>query len=97
MSKVSEVLPLIKRPEERRLAIAAIAGIPTAGALEVLTTFAADQAVAEDACSAIVKLAGGNLPGVSKEQRQKALQVAIEKSTSDTTKKKAGELLKAAQ
>ena len=97
VSKVSEVLPLIKRPEERRLAIAAIAGIPTAGALEVLTTFAADPAVAEDACSAIVKLAGGNLPGVSKEQRQKALQVAIEKSTSDTTKKKAGELLKAAQ
>jgi HEAT repeat protein len=97
VSKVSEVLPLIKRPEERRLAIAAIAGIPTAGALEVLTTFAADPAVAEDACSAIVKLAGGNLPGVSKEQRQKALQVAIEKSTSDTTKKKASELLKAAQ
>jgi HEAT repeat protein len=97
VGKVSEVLPLIKRPEEKRLAIAAIGGIPTAGALEVLTTFATDPAVAEDACSAVVKLAGGNLPGVSKEQRQKALQVAVDNSTSDATKKKAGELLKAVQ
>jgi HEAT repeat protein len=93
--KVTELLPLIKRPEEKRLAIAAIGAIPNAGALELLATFAADPAVAEDACSAIVKLAGGNLPGVSKEQRQKALQVAAEKATSGATRKKASELLKA--
>jgi len=37
------------------------------------------------------------LPGVSKEQRQKALQVAVEKATSGATRKKAGELLKSAQ
>src|ERR1035437_9708181 len=95
VGKVTELLPLIKRPEEKRLAIAAIGGIPTAGALGLLATFAADPAVAEDACSAIVKLAGGNLPGVSKEQRQKALEVAAEKATSSATRKKAGELLKA--
>jgi HEAT repeat protein len=97
VGKVTELLPLIKRPEEKRLAIAAIGGIPTAGALELLVTFAAEPAIAEDACSAIVKLAGGNLPGVSKEQRQKALQVVVENSTSAETKKKASELLKATQ
>jgi HEAT repeat protein len=97
VSKVSDVLPLINRPEEKRLAIAAIGGVPTPGALELLVTFAAEPAVAEDACSAIVKLAGSNLPGVSKEQRQKALQLAVEKATSVATRKKAGELLKAAQ
>ena len=97
VGKVTELLPLIKRPEEKRLAIAAIGAIPTPGALELLMTFAAEPAVAEDACSAVVKLAGGNLPGVSKEQRQKALQVAVENSTSDATKKKASELLKAVQ
>jgi hypothetical protein len=37
------------------------------------------------------------LPGVSKEQRQKALQLAVEKATSVATRKKAGDLLKAAQ
>jgi HEAT repeat protein len=97
VSKVTDVLPLIKRPEEKRLAIAAIGGVPTPGALELLVTFAAEPAIAEDACSAIVKLAGSNLPGVSKEQRQKALQLAVEKATSGATRKKAGELLKAAQ
>jgi hypothetical protein len=97
VGKVTQVLPLLKRPEEKRLAIAAIGGIPTAGALEVLVTFAAEPAIAEDACSAIVKLAGGNLPGVSKEQRRKALQAVVENSTSAETKKKAGELLKAAE
>jgi HEAT repeat protein len=95
VGKVTELLPLLKRPEAKRRAIAAIGGIPTAGALEVLVTFAAEPAIAEDACSAIVKLAGGNLPGVSKEQRQKALQAVVENSTSAETKKKAGELLKA--
>jgi HEAT repeat protein len=97
VSKVTDVSPLIKRPEEKRLAIAAIGGVPTPGALELLVTFAAEPAIAEDACSAIVKLAGSNLPGVSKEQRQRALQVAVEKATSGATRKKAGELLKAAQ
>jgi HEAT repeat protein len=95
VGKITELLPLIKRPEQMRLAIAAIGAIPNAVVLEMLATFASDAAVAEDACSAIVKLAGGNLPGVSKEQRQKALEVAVEKATSSATRNKAGELLKA--
>jgi HEAT repeat protein len=95
VGKVTEVLVLIKRPEEKRLAIAAIGGIPTAGALGLLATFAAEPAITEDACSAIVELAGGKLPGVSKEQRRKALQAVVENSTNAETKKQAGELLKA--
>ena len=94
VGKVTEVLALLKRPEEKRLAIAALGAIPTPGALELLVTFAAEPAIAEDACSAVVKLAGGRLPAVSKEQRQKALQVVVENSTSDATKKKASQLLK---
>ena len=60
-------------------------------------TFAAEPAVAEDACSAIVKLAASPMPAVPKDQRQKALQVVVEKSDSDATKKQARKLLKAAQ
>ena len=97
VSKVAAALPLIKRPEEKRLAIAAVGAIPTAEALELLETFAADSAVAEDACSAILKLTDPAPPTVSREQRQKALQVVAETSTSDATRKKAGELLKATQ
>jgi HEAT repeat protein len=93
LSKVTDVLPLIKRPEEKRLAIAAIGTIPAPAALELLVVFAAEQVVAEDACSAIVKLAASPMPDVPKDQRQKALQVALDKSTSNSTKKEARKLL----
>ncbi len=45
VGKVADVLPLIKRPEEKRLAIAAIGTVPNARALEMLVTFAAEPAL----------------------------------------------------
>ncbi len=97
ISKVTDVLSLIKRPEERRLAIAAVGAIPAPGALALLLTFAAEPAVAEDACSAIVKLAASPMPAVPKDQRQKALEVVVEKADTNATKQQARKLLKAAQ
>jgi HEAT repeat protein len=94
VAKVKELLPLIKRPEEKRLAISVIGDIPAASALELLTTLAADQAVAEESYSAMVNLAGRNIQGVSKEQCQKAIQTVVEKSKNETTKKRAEEVLK---
>jgi HEAT repeat protein len=97
VTKISAVLPLAQRPEEKQLVIAALGAIPAAGALELLMTLAADPAVAEEACSALVNLAGKDLPGVSREQRQQALQTVVEKSQNDRTKKRAGERLKRIQ
>ena len=94
VAKVNELLPWITWPEEKQLAIAVIGGIPTAGVIEWLLSLAADPAVAEEACSAIVNLAGRNIPGLSKEQRQNALQTAVEKSKNDATRKKAEDVLK---
>ena len=94
LARVNELLASISRPEEKRLAIAVIGAVPAAGALEMLTTLAADPAVAEEACSALVNLAGKSIQGVSKDQRQKALQTVVEKSKSDATKKRAQEALK---
>ena len=94
VQKVSEVLPLIKRPEEQRLAIGVIGAIPTAPALKLLLTFTADPAVADDACAAIVKLAGEKAAGIPGEQRRQALQAVIEKSKSAATKNKAKAALK---
>jgi HEAT repeat protein len=94
VAKVNELLPLIQRPEEKRLAIGVIGAIRTAGSLELLATLASDPAIAEDACSAIVNLAGRNMQGAAREQRQKALQTVVEKSKNDATKKRAEDLLK---
>jgi HEAT repeat protein len=95
-AELNKVLPLVTRAEEKRLAIATIGALSNAGALEMLARFAADPAVSEEACSAIVNLAErGDLKDVSNQQRRKALRTAAENSKADATKKRAEELLKA--
>lgn len=96
VAKAGELLPLLQRPEEKRLVIGFAGTIRTAGSLELLTSLAADSAVAEEAYAAIANLADSdrNIPGVSREQRQKVLQTVAEKSKNDATKKKAEDRLK---
>ena len=94
MDKIHAVVPLLQRPEEKRLAISVVQAIPAGDALELLTTFAADPAVAEEASSAIVDAAKKNTTGISSEAREKALQFVIEKSGDDATKKRAEAALK---
>ncbi len=93
-AKVSDLMPLIKRPEEKRLAIAVLGAVATARSLELLTAMAADSAVAEDAYTAIVALAGKEIAGASKEQVRTALQTVRDKSKNDRTRKQADEALK---
>jgi HEAT repeat protein len=95
LAKITDALSLITRPEEKRLAISVLSAVGTAGSLQPLIAFAADSEVADEACAAIVDLAGKNNQGLSKEQRQKALQTVLEKAKSDATKKKAEEILQA--
>jgi HEAT repeat protein len=97
VTRVNELLPLVKRPEEKRLAIATIGTIPAPGALDLLTMLAADPAVADEACSALVNLARKDIQGATREQRQKALQTVVEKSQDDATRRRAQELLKRIQ
>jgi len=97
VAKVNGLLPLITRAEEKRLAVAVLGTVPAAGSLELLMTLAADPAIAEEACSAMVSLAGRDIQGASKEQRQKALQTVAEKSKNDATKRKAREALRKIQ
>jgi HEAT repeat protein len=98
VTKVSQVVPLMKRPEEKRLAITALHGIQTPGALELLLSFASDSALVEDACSALVSLAGHRSGGsLSAAERKQALQTVINKSQNEATKTRAQEALKGVQ
>lgn len=98
LAKVNEVLPLLASAEDKRPAISALNAIPTGGALELLMSFADDQAIAEEAFSAIVNLAAKNdLKGAAKELRERALQTAADKSRQDRTKRRAAEALKKLQ
>jgi len=89
VSRVTDVWSHIKRPEEKRLAIAVLADAPSPHALELLTTLAEDSAVAEEAFSAMVRIAGQEVRGVSKDQRRQVLKTVAEKSRNNRTKQRA--------
>lgn len=93
-AKVKAALPLVSRQQEGRMVISVLNGIATAGSLETLTALTSDTSVKEEACLAIVNLAGKNIQGATKEQRQKALEAVIEKSGNAATRENAQGLLK---
>jgi hypothetical protein len=93
VAKVKDVRSHIKRPEEKRRAIAVLGDAPSSSALELLTTFAEDSAVAEEAYSAMVRIAGQDIRGVSKDQRRQVLKTVAEKSRNDGTKRRARKTL----
>jgi HEAT repeat protein len=97
LAKVKEILPLIKRTEEKQLAIAVVHGAPSGEGLVMLVAFAGEPSLADDACAAIVDVAAKDVKGVSKDERQKALQTVLDKSSNDTTKRKAETALKKIQ
>jgi hypothetical protein len=94
LSRVAQVIPLLKRPEEKRLAIAVITGSPAPGMLKMLAEFVADPAVMEDACTAIVSDTTDKDQGISKDELKRELQTVVEKSAQDSTRKKAEAQLK---
>jgi HEAT repeat protein len=80
-------------PEVKRQAIAVIHGIANLQALEILTEFARDSAVAEDAFSALVEAASKSDSGLAKAEREKALDAVLAQSKNDATKRKAEKAL----
>ncbi|MBN2508304.1 MAG: HEAT repeat domain-containing protein [Verrucomicrobia bacterium] len=95
LSLVKDLLPILKRPEEKRLAIATLSTIPIADTLDVLLNLADDRAIAEEAFLALTKVATDkNLQNAPRELRRRALQTVVDRSTHDATKQKAAESLK---
>jgi hypothetical protein len=94
VSNVKDVRSHIKRPEEKRQAIAVLGEAPSASALELLTTLAEDPAVIEEAYSAMVRIVAKDIRGVSRDQRRKVLQTVAEKSRNDGTKQRARKTLR---
>jgi HEAT repeat protein len=93
VTRVVDLLSHIKRPEEKRLAIAVLAEAPSSSALELLTTFAEDSAVVEEVYSAMVQIAGQDILGISRDQRRQVLEMVIEKSRNNRIKRRARNIL----
>jgi HEAT repeat protein len=95
VAKLRDILPLIERPEEKRLAISVADEISDPGALELLLTFAQDETVSREAYSSVVKLAGKPSNGLNKGQRTAALQAVVDKCPQAPIRQRAEERLKA--
>ena len=93
VTRVVDLLSYIKRPEEKRLAIAALGEAPSSSALELLTTFAGDSAVVEEAYSAMVQITSQDVRGISKDKRQQVLKMVVEKSRNNGIKRRARKIL----
>jgi len=91
--KVREVLPLMQRQEEKRLAISLISDAPCGDTLELLKGFAAEPALTEEACGALMKLTGRMVQGLSAEQRKQVLEFVLQTSADENLKKRARERL----
>jgi HEAT repeat protein len=89
VTRVVDLLSHIKRPEEKRLAIAALAEAPSSSALELLTTFAEDSAVVEEVYSAMVQITNQDVRGISKDKRRQVLKMVVEKSRNNSIKRRA--------
>lgn len=90
---IDTVLPLLRRAEEKRLAVPILQSVPTADSLDLLANLAGDPAVADDAAAAMVRIAGSKNQPISREVREKALKTALEKSGNADTKQRAEKLL----
>lgn len=95
VERIKELLPRLQWPEEKQAAISALGSLRTAAALDLLQTLAADAAVTEEAWSAMVSLAGQDLPGVSPERRRDVLREVASKSRNESLRKRAEKALQA--
>ncbi|MBN2376242.1 MAG: HEAT repeat domain-containing protein [Sedimentisphaerales bacterium] len=93
VAKVKQLLPHIKRPEEKHQAIAILEQSPSVNTLDLLTTLAEDPATIEESYSAMVKIASQDVEGVSKDRRRQVLQTVTENSKNDETKQRADKAL----
>jgi len=96
LAKASEALQLAARPQEKWLVIAVLAAVNSNASIEMLTKLASEPDTAQEACLAIVNLAGGRgAKKLDKGVLKKALATAVEKTNSDGVKQKANAALKA--
>ncbi len=89
IAAVREVLPLIKRPDEKRLVISVVDSLADPAVVDLLVEFGGDAAVKEDACAALVKLCGRKNSGLDAAVRRKGLEAAAEKTGNEDLRKRA--------
>jgi len=93
VKKLDEILPLMRRAEEKRLAMPILQPVANGDSLEILMTFAGDSALTDDACAAIVKMASARNASFSPDQKRKALELVVAKATNEDTKRRAQRML----
>jgi HEAT repeat protein len=94
LRRLNDALPLLKRPEEKRMTIAVLRQVQEPEAVQQLISLASDASTAEEACSALVGLASAPNSKLPKAAREQALQAVLERAPGEALKQKAQDALK---
>lgn len=92
VQKLQAALPLMKRPEEKRLAVSVLQPLSTPEALEMLVSLTDDPAVANEASNAIIRFLTPKPQAISRDLRNKALDTLLERNKSENMKKRVEKL-----
>lgn len=94
VTKIKEALPLIVQAGEKRFLASVLESIPTPGSIDLLIGLTSDADAVEEAGLALVNTFAKPVKGISKEQRQTALQTVLDTAKNAATKQKAEALIK---
>lgn len=92
-AKIKAILPVIQRPEEKKLAISTLGNVRNSNSLDMLSSFTNDATLSEEAWAASVELLSKPADGVANETKRKLLQEAAKSAQDEATQKKARKLL----
>jgi len=90
--KVKEILPLVKRPEDKKVVLAALAEMPQPGALEIVEPMLKDDAVRAEAELTLLKIAQA-VAGSERELARAAAEKLKAQAKSNRVREQAGQLL----
>ncbi len=96
-ARIKDVWPHIKRTEEKRQAISVLGEAPCVAAIELLRPLAEEPAFAEEAYSAMIRIADQSVRGISRDQRRQVLQTVVAKSKNERTRRRARKILSGIQ
>ena len=92
LAAIREVLPLIERKEEKQLLLANLARIRTVESLEIVTPYLTDPILKEEACAAVLAIAGSRSPYL--KEAVDALAVVTRVSSNTRTVNRARDAMK---
>ena len=92
LAKVNEILPLVTRPEDKKLVLASLSEFPHPGALKIVESLLKEEAVRAEAELAMLKIAQG-IAGSNRQEARAAADMLRTQAKNPTVRKRAAQVI----